>query len=249
MSTILILGGTTDAYALAERLTPEPGRRVITSLAGRTPNPRRPAGELRVGGFGGPQGLAAYLKAEQVDAVVDATHPFAATMGWNAAQACATAAIPLVRLDRPAWMPQPGDLWHPVADWPQAVTTLHRLGSRRVLLAVGRQDLAPFANQPDIHFLIRAVSPPDPMPPFPKAHLILDRGPFSLEAEHTLLAEHQIEAIICKNSGGAASAPKLAAARERQLPVIIRNRPPRPPHTPTTPTPDTATAWLVSRGL
>ncbi|MGB5830906.1 MAG: cobalt-precorrin-6A reductase [Thiohalocapsa sp.] len=244
---LLILGGTTEAYRLAEALTALDALRVITSLAGRTSAPRMPAGECRIGGFGGPQGLAAYLREEGITAVIDATHPFAATMGWNAFEGCRAASVPLMRLERPAWAPEPGDAWVLVKHWDQAIAALHQLAARRVLLAVGRQELTPFAGLDEIWFLIRAVTGPDPMPPFRRAELLLARGPFELEGERRLLADHDIDNIVCKNSGGAATAAKLIAARERGVRVIMRQRPPRPALS-TALTVEEVMAWLDQIG-
>jgi precorrin-6A/cobalt-precorrin-6A reductase len=225
--TLLILGGTSDAYDLAQALADRPGLRVISSLAGRTTAPRRPAGQLRSGGFGGALGLAAYMKDNHIDAVVDATHPFASRMGWNAAQGCAMAGVPLLRLERPAWVAGPGDRWDEVDDWDQAVA-LVAARSRRVLLAVGRQeDLAPFAGLDQVWFLIRSVEAPAPMPPFAQAELLLARGPFAHDDERRLLASRNIDTILCKNSGGPTDA-KLAAARELGIKVVMKRRPPRP---------------------
>lgn len=223
---ILILGGITEAYALARGLSESPDVRVISSLAGRTGNPRLPVGEVRIGGFGGADGLAAYLRDNRIDAVVDCTHPFASRMGWNAAEGCAVAGVPLLRLERPAWVRQDGDLWDEVDDWSQAVS-LVGARSKRVLMAVGRQELEPFAGLDHVWFLIRSVEAPDPMPPFVQAEILLARGPFTLEAERDLLAAHRIDTIICKNSGGPTDA-KLAAARELGVRVVIKNRPRRP---------------------
>jgi precorrin-6A/cobalt-precorrin-6A reductase len=242
-ATILILGGTTEGYALAGALADRPDLRVVTSLAGRTPNPRRPAGALRIGGFGGVEGLAAYLTGKRVAAVIDATHPFAATMGSHAAQACADLGVPLLRLARPAWEPGAGDRWESVDDWYGAVVALRNLGARRVLLAVGRQELSPFAILDDVWFLVRCVSRPDPLPAFAHAELLLDRGPFQLDAERALLERHRIDCIVCKNSGGSASAAKLQAARECGIPVVMRERPPRPA-LPTAPDVAAALDWL-----
>lgn len=224
--THLILGGSAEAYVLADRLAARPESRVISSLAGRTGAPRLPAGEVRIGGFGGPEGLAAYLRDHGIDVVVDCTHPFAARMGWNAAAACAAAGVPLLRLERPAWVAQPGDLWDEVADWPAAAARLGA-GARRVLLAVGRQELAPFADVAGVWFLIRTVAPPDPLPAFAQAELLLARGPFSLDSERHLLAARRIDTIVCKNSGGPTEA-KLTAARELGLRVVMKTRPRRP---------------------
>lgn len=223
---ILILGGTAEAYALADALAQRPGLRVISSLAGRTGAPRLPIGEVRVGGFGGVSGLAAYLHDNAIDAVMDCTHPFASRMGWNAAEACAAVAVPLLRLERPAWVRQDGDLWDEVDDWAEAVA-LVGARSRRVLLAVGRQDVAPFAGLDRVWFLIRSVEAPSPMPPFAQAEILLSRGPFSEASERGLLTAHRIDTIVCKNSGGPTDA-KLAAARALGVRVVMKQRPPRP---------------------
>lgn len=243
--TILILGGSGEARDLAAAVAGRPGLRVISSLAGRTEAPRLPPGEVRVGGFGGALGLAAYLDAEKIDAVVDATHPFAARMGWNAWQGCAAARRPLLRLERPAWTPGAGDTWEDVADWDQAVGRL-RQGSRRVLLALGRQELAPFAVLDDIWFLIRSVQAPDPMPPFAQAQVMLARGPFDHRFELELLSAHAIDTLVCKNSGGPTDA-KLAAARDLGLRVVMRRRPDRPA-TPTVFCTAAALEWLRHPG-
>lgn len=223
---LLILGGTSEAYSLADALAQRPGLRVISSLAGRTGAPRLPMGEVRIGGFGGVPGLEAYLRDTAIDAVVDCTHPFASRMGWNAAEACAAAAVPLLRLERPAWVRQDGDVWDEVDDWAKAVS-LVAARSRRVLLAVGRQDVAPFAGLNEVWFLIRSVETPDPMPPFAQAEILLSRGPFSETAERDLLTAHRIDTIVCKNSGGPTDA-KLAAARALGVRVVMKQRPPRP---------------------
>lgn len=223
--TILILGGTAEAYELARRLSGRSGLRVISSLAGRTIAPRRPEGEWRVGGFGGPEGLARYFREQDIFAVIDATHPFAARMGWNAAQACAVAGIRLARLERPAWVRQPGDNWDEAADWDEAIALLG-VHSRRVLLAVGRQELEPFAALDHVWFLIRSIEPPDPLLAFAQARFLPARGPFTLESERDLLRAHGIDTIVCKNSGG--DDAKLIAAREMGIRVVMKRRPPRP---------------------
>ena len=235
---ILILGGITEAYALARELAGHPDLRVISSLAGRTGNPRLPVGEVRIGGFGGAEGLAVYLRDNRIDAAVDCTHPFASRMGWNAAQACAAAGVPLLRLERPAWVRQDGDVWDEVDDWAQAVTQVGAR-SRRVLMAVGRQELEPFAGLDHVWFLVRSVEAPGPMPPFAQAEILLARGPFTLESERALLTTRRIDTIICKNSGGPTDA-KLAAARELGVRVVIKSRPRRP---------DTAKAASVAEVL
>jgi precorrin-6A/cobalt-precorrin-6A reductase len=224
---LLILGGTTEGYALAAALAGQAGLRVISSLAGRTANPRLPAGESRIGGFGGPEGLAAWLREAKITAVVDATHPFANRMGWNAAAACAATGTKLLRLERWAWQPGPGDTWHQVADWEEAAALVGRI-ARHALLALGRQEIAAFAALDHVRFLIRTVDPPDPMPRFARAELLLARGPFRENAEYALLQSREIDTVVCKNSGGTATDAKLAAARRLGIPVVMRQRPPRP---------------------
>lgn len=241
---VLILGGTTEGHALASALAGRSDVRVVSSLAGRTANPRLPPGEVRVGGFGGPDALAAYLAEQKMNAVVDATHPFAAVMGRNAADGCAKAGIPLLRLERPAWQPGPGDDWTEVDDWDAAARIVGER-SRRVLLAVGRQELAPFAALDDVWFLVRSVEAPDPMPPFKQAELLLTRGPFALAGERDLLRARGIDTIVCKNSGGSATDAKLMAARELGLKVVMKRRPSRP-EVPTAASVEAAVAWLGS---
>ncbi len=238
----LILGGTTEATALAKALAGHGRVRATVSLAGRTLKPAPLPLPTRVGGFGGADGLAAYFREHGIAAVVDATHPFAARISANAEAACAGTGVPLLVLRRPAWAPGPGDRWVSVPDVPAAAAALADLGER-VFLTVGRQELAPFEAVPDKDYLIRTVDPPDPPPDLPRWTLILDRGPFALEDERRLLAERRIEAIVSKNSGGAATAAKLAAARERGIPVVMVERPP-PGAAPVVHTAAEALAWL-----
>lgn len=243
-ASILVLGGVAEAYDLAHRLDGRPGVRVISSLAGRTDNPRLPAGETRLGGFGGVEGLADYLRQNRIGAVIDGTHPFAARMGWNAAAACAVTHTPLLRLERPAWTRQHGDLWLEVDDWDQAVAWVDA-HAQRVLLAVGRQELAPFVPLRHVWFLIRSVQGPDPRPDFAQSQMMLARGPFSLEDELDLLTRLRIDTIICKNSGGPTDS-KLTAARHLGIPVVIRNRPARP-LTPRVDNVAQALSWLENQ--
>lgn len=221
----LILGGTTEATALARRLAGHPAITAEVSLAGRTARPVLPPLPTRIGGFGGAEGLAAYLEEHRIAAVVDATHPFAARISANAVAACARAGVPLLVLTRAAWTAGRGDRWIGVPDMAGAADALRPLG-RSVFLTVGRQELAPFAAVPDKRYLIRAVDPPDPMPDLPDHRVILDRGPYTLEGELALLAEHRIDALVSKNSGGTATAAKLEAARRLGLPVVMVERPP-----------------------
>ncbi|MFD0274872.1 cobalt-precorrin-6A reductase [Kitasatospora sp. NPDC127111] len=242
---LLILGGTTEARALAAALAGSP-LRVTSSLAGRVAEPRLPAGEVRIGGFGGPAGLAAWLRAEAVDAVVDATHPFAAVMSGNAALAARATGVPLLALRRPGWAPAAGDRWHPVASLEAAAAALPALG-RRVFLTTGRQGIGAFAHLDGLHFLARSVDPPEP--PMPAAlEVLLDRGPFTLDGERALLREHRIDVVVTKDSGGAATAPKLTAARELGLPVVVVERPPLPSGVPVAESVPAALEWLGARG-
>jgi precorrin-6A/cobalt-precorrin-6A reductase len=222
---ILVLGGTAEARALAAALDAA-GIAVTSSLAGRVANPRLPAGEVRIGGFGGPEALARWLRDHDVALVVDATHPFAERISASAARATSAAGVPLLRLERPGWSERPGDRWTIVADLDAAAAAVPRLG-RRVLLTTGRQGLAAFAGVDDAWFLVRCVDPPDP--PLPDHHeVLLDRGPYSIASERALVERHAIDLIVTKDSGGRHTEAKLDVARERGLPVIVVRRPPRP---------------------
>jgi precorrin-6A/cobalt-precorrin-6A reductase len=239
---ILVLGGTTEGRHLAERLH-ELRIPAVSSLAGRVSNPRRPPGEVRTGGFGGADGLAAYLTGQSISAVVDATHPFAARITANAAVACRRTGVPLVVLNRPAWVPGAGDTWHPVSDLAgaaEAVTTLTGPDGH-VLLTTGRQETAPFAAAPQ-YFWLRAVEPPDgPLPA--RCQVLLARGPFRLDDEVALMRDLAIDVLVTKNSGGPTAA-KLRAARDRGIPVVIVERPPLPPGVTTAPDVPAALAHL-----
>jgi precorrin-6A/cobalt-precorrin-6A reductase len=222
---ILVLGGTGEARELADGLDAA-GVHVTSSLAGRVSRPRLPAGTVRIGGFGGPDRLARWLKERCVVAVVDATHPFAERISESAAGACTRAAVPLLRLQRPGWSEGPEDHWHWVADLAQAASAISSLGER-VMLTTGRQGLPAFADVKDAWFLVRCVEPPEPPLP-PRHELLLDRGPYTLDSELTLMDAHQIELVVTKDSGGTLTEAKLQAARTRGLPVIVVRRPPRP---------------------
>ncbi|MFI6347536.1 cobalt-precorrin-6A reductase [Streptomyces sp. NPDC050560] len=245
---ILLLGGTTEARRLAELLHPAHGYRVTSSLAGRVARPRTPPGEVRVGGFGGAAGLAHWLRAHTVTALVDATHPFAGTMSAHAARAAALAHVPLLALRRPGWLPVPGDDWRPVPGLAEAAALLPSLG-RRVLLTTGRTGLGAFAALDDHWFLVRSVDPPEPGTPRPaRLRTLLDRGPFTLEGERALLRGHRVDVLVTKDSGGTATAPKLTAAREAGLPVVMVTRPPAPAGVTAVATPEEAAAWLRRAG-
>ncbi|WP_328619956.1 cobalt-precorrin-6A reductase [Streptomyces sp. NBC_00354] len=223
---VLILGGTTEARRLAEALAHDPSYRVTTSLAGRVAAPVLPPGEVRIGGFGGPEGLAAWITAHRVTHLVDATHPFAERMSFNAARAAALSGVPLLALRRPGWSPGPGDDWHFADSLAEAAAALPELGGR-AFLTTGRMGLHTFAHLADTWFLVRSVDPPDaPVPP--GLEILLDRGPFTLDGERELLARHRIDVLVTKDSGGSATAPKLTAAREAGIPVLVVRRPPVP---------------------
>jgi precorrin-6A/cobalt-precorrin-6A reductase len=241
---LLILGGAGDARALAAAAVDLPGVDVTSSLAGRTTVPQLPPGRVRIGGFGGPDGLAAYLRAEQIDAVIDATHPFAATMTANAVAAAATTGVPLLVLRRPGWSERPGDAWRRVPTLDAAAAILPSLGER-VFLTTGRQGIAAFARVDRCWFLARSVEPPDPPVPA-RLTVLLDRGPFPLDAERALLAEHRIDVLVSKDSGGTAAAAKLTAARERGIPVVLIDRPALPAGARSVETADEAVSWLRS---
>ena len=221
---VLILGGTTEATALARHLEGHPVLRATMSLAGRTVRPVLSGLPTRIGGFGGVDGLAAYLREVGIDALVDATHPFARVMSDNAVQASALIGVPLARLVRPDWTPDPGDTWIRVADLHAAVQALKGLG-HRVLVTTGRKNLAPFEALPDKHYVIRTIDPPDPPPTLPNAVLIQTRGPFDRDSEAALMDRHAIDVLVTKASGGAATQAKLAAARDRGIPVVMIDRP------------------------
>ena len=223
---ILILGGTTEARELAAELTALPEVKVTTSLAGRVSRPGALTGDVRIGGFGGAEGLAAWLREHHVDAVVDATHPFAESITANAARAGAATAVPVVVLRRPGWQPGTGDDWHTVASLAEAADVLPALG-HRVLLTTGRLGLAAFAHLAQLHFVVRSVEPPEPPMP-PDAEVLLARGPFTVADEAALLRKHRIDVVVTKDSGGAATAAKLTAARQAGVPVVVVRRPPLP---------------------
>ena len=237
---VLVLGGTAEARRLAAALHRDPAYAVTSSLAGRVAVPTLPRGDVRVGGFGGADGLAAWLRGHRTDAVVDATHPFAAQMTANAVAATAATGVPLLVLRRPGWTAGPGDRWHRVLDAAAAAAMLPRLGTR-VFLATGSGDLPAFAGL-DAWFLLRAVDPPPP--PLPaRHHLVLARGPFTADAERALLREHRVDVLVARDSGGELTAAKLVAARELGLPVVLLARPPAP-DAPAVASVEEAVAWL-----
>lgn len=243
---LLVLGGTGEAVALAraavdrftDRLT------VITSLAGRTATPRDIAGEVRTGGFGGAAGLTAHLLAERIDLVIDATHPFAASIAANAAAACAKTGVPRVKLLRPPWRARLGDDWRPAADFAAAGAMAGTIG-RRIFLTTGPGDLDVFTGLAGVWFLVRLLQPATAPLPLTAYRTVVGRPPFAVEAERALLAEHRIDTLVTKQSGGPGEA-KLAAARALGLPVIMIERP-APPAGDRFETVEQAMAWLSAR--
>jgi len=226
---ILVLGGTVEARSLAARVP------VLTSLAGRVRALDLPAGEVRVGGFGGVEGLVAWLREHQPSAVVDATHPFAAQMSAHAVEACAAVEVPLLRLQRPGWVEGPGDRWTRVASLGEAAAAV---GSRRVLLTTGRQAVEPFLGLREV--VLRAIERPADLPS--SWVVVLGRPPWSLADELAQIAEHRIEVLVTKDSGGP-TAPKLEAARRTGLEVVMVDRPPVLASAVVT-TVDDAVTWL-----
>jgi precorrin-6A/cobalt-precorrin-6A reductase len=244
MMRVLLLGGTGEGRKLAEALVDRPDWYVVTSLAGRLALPTPPPGELRVGGFGGPEGLAAWLRAEGIGAVVDATHPFAARISASALTAAASVGVPLIRLSRAGWTEQEGDRWVRVGSLAEAAKTLSGYGDR-VFLTTGRQSLASFAYLTEPWFLARCVDPPEGLLP-PKLTVLLDRGPFTVDGEVALLDSYQIRVLVSKDSGGEMTAAKLTAARRLAVPVILVDRP-AASGAPTVSTVEDALSWLDSQ--
>ena len=245
--TILLLGGTAEAYALAERLVREKFARrvrILTSLSGATKTPRLPAGEVRFGGFGGPEGLADFLHQENVSLLVDATHPFAEQISRNAVLASTATEIPLLRLERPPWVPEPEDRWISVLNLAAAAAWL-REHPHTVFLTTGIRKLDAFRGCLSSRFVIRTITPPQLVEPWPHASFVQARGPFSVEAELQLFRDHNISLLVTKNSGGSATAPKLHAARQLDLPVLMTERP-ELPLSKTVSEVDAALAWITS---
>ena len=218
-----MLGGTTEASALASLLAAR-GETAVLSYAGRVADPKPQPVPVRVGGFGGVDGLAAYLRAHRVTHLVDATHPFAAQMSTNAIAAADRVGVPLLALTRPAWKPVAGDRWTNVATVDAAVAALAG-PPRRVMLALGRMHVDAFAVQPQHYYLLRFVDPPAEPPVLPRHRLVVDRGPFDVESDLRLMQAHAIDIIVCKNAGGTGAKAKLDASRALDLPLIMIARP------------------------
>lgn len=224
---VLVLGGTTEASALASLLAADPRFDATLSLAGRTSNPRPQLLATRVGGFGGIEGLARWLRDEKADAVIDATHPYAAQMSTNAVAACTQAGLPLGSIVRPPWQRLEDDSWRIV---PTAEAAAVALGKTplRVFLSLGRQDLHAFAASPQQRYVARTIEVPEQAALPPNLKILQARGPFDRDSEARLLAKEEIDIIVSKNSGGTATYAKIEAARELDLPVIMIARPDKP---------------------
>ena len=239
---VLLLGGTSEGRALAARLHPEVD--VVSSLAGRVPDPALPEGEVRIGGFGGVEGMRRWLVDSKVDAVVDATHPYAATITAHAAAVCDELGLPHLLLARPAW--PPGDALVVDSD-AEAAKTVTTERYSRVFLTTGRSGTAAFADV-DAWFLIRAVTAPDPDTLPPRHQLVLSRGPYHYDDELALLRDQRIDALVTKNSGGQMTRPKLDAAAALGVAVVMVERPRLPDGVTTVSTVDDAAAWVRSTG-
>ncbi|HIK36738.1 MAG: cobalt-precorrin-6A reductase [Geminocystis sp.] len=237
---LLLLGGSSEAIELQRRLRQYPQLEVIFSLAGSVSKPRVEAS--RVGGFGGVEGLVGYIRREAIDLLIDATHPFAANISFNAYTAANTVGIPHLQLVRLPWEKQEGDNWIEVKSHQQAADILPELGNR-IFLTIGRQELSKYAHLRQLWFLMRMIE--SPSPPIPPGEIILARGPFSLQEEIELLKRYQIQVIVSKNSGGDATYAKIVAARQLSLPVVMIKRPTFPPANRVF-TVDAAIDWLLN---
>lgn len=244
---LLILGGTTEASVLARALAARIDVDPLLSLAGRTDAPATPPIPHRIGGFGGADGLAAFLREQAIDAVVDATHPFAARISANAVAACRTDGVPLAVFTRPAWTRVPGDTWISMPNLSSAVEVLKSQPTRRVFLTTGRLDLARFRDAPQHQYLVRSIDPPAAVDMPPEATVILARPPFSIADEIALMRSSNVDLLVSKNSGGQASAAKLAAARELAVPVLMVERP-APSGAPELHDLDAVLAWIAAVG-
>jgi precorrin-6A/cobalt-precorrin-6A reductase len=244
--SVLLLGGTAEAALLARAISGRFGGAVAltTSLAGRTASPMPIPGNVRIGGFGGVEGLAAYLRRHAIDLVIDATHPFADQISAHARLACAAASVDRLMLVRPMWQRRELDRWIEVADLAGAAAIVGKVG-RRAWLTVGASELDAFAHVTEVRFLVRLIHAPTRPLPLRLHQVLLGRGPFSLVEEQHVLQRHAIDVLVCKASGGAATEAKLIAAREASLPVIMVRRPPAEAGE-SVPSVDAALAWLQS---
>ncbi len=241
---VLILGGTTEASELASLLASRPDLRATLSLAGRTKNPVLPRISYRIGGFGGAEGLVAWMRENHVTAIIDATHPFASRMPFNAAVAAQACSIPIISLTRLAWKAQTGDDWLEVETHQLAIDSLSATG-KRIFLTVGRLEVDNYIAAHQHFYLVRTIDDVSPKQ-LQNAKYITARAPFSVEGEQTLMEEHHIDTLITKNSGGSATAAKLVAARNLGIKVILISRPPKP-DIPCVMSAEAALAWIIHK--
>jgi precorrin-6A/cobalt-precorrin-6A reductase len=244
---LLILGGTAEAAALARATLERFGDQisVTTALAGRTDEPAPLPGMVRIGGFGGPEGLASYLESEAVDLLIDATHPFAEQISRHARLATEQKSVPRLMLDRPAWKRHPLDRWIEVETMTGAAMAVARLG-RRCLMTAGTRGIEAFSGNSGVHFVVRLIDAPREALPLPSYELLLARGPFVLADERALLKQHRIDIMVAKASGGGATEAKLIAAREAEMPVVLLRRP-RPEPGPRVENVAAALEWIGAR--
>lgn len=221
---VLVLGGTSEGLDVAKALA-DAGFHTVTSLAGVTASPHLPAGEVRRGGFGGEEGLAGYAQAENLCAIIDATHPYAVQISRHAHGAAQKAKLPYLRLERAQWRAEPADRWIEVASVSGAVAALPR--SARPFVTIGRKEVAPFFSRSDLQGVVRMIEAPGVAIPGGWT-LIQARPPFSLDDEVRLLEHHGITHLVSKNSGGELTRAKIIAARERKIPVVMVVRPDKP---------------------
>ncbi len=245
MPRILLLGGTNEASRLAGALA-ERGADAVFSYAGRTTKPIPQPLPTRIGGFGGVEGLKRFIADEGITHIVDATHPFAAGMCWNAAAAAEATGVESLSLQRPPWAPQAGDDWTEVGDVDAAVRALPAARTR-IFLAIGRQNIGAFATAPQHHYVLRIVDEPDGPLPLPDCAAIVSRGPFTRDGDAAMMRERGIELVVSKNAGGNIARAKIDAARELGLPVIMIARPEQPERT-TVATVEDALGWLQATG-
>jgi precorrin-6A/cobalt-precorrin-6A reductase len=217
---VLVLGGTSEASALARLLAGRTDIQSMLSFAGRTKNPVAPPIPFRIGGFGGADGLASFLIAENIDVLIDATHPFAERISQNAVIAAQTTSVPLIVLTRAPWQRTPADHWIEVPDMAAAAQAIGSI-PKRVFLTIGRLQVAAFEAAPQHFYLVRTIDAIEPVPHLPKHNIVTGRGPFSQDEEERLMRTETIDIVISKNSGGTASFPKILAARKLALPVIM----------------------------
>ena len=236
---VLLLGGTEEAYRLAEKIT-QTGWRCLTSLAGITRNPRIPPGELIQGGFGGAEGIGDFLREQSISALIDATHPFAEQISRNAVEACEKTQVPLLRLERPSWPLRPG--WEIKANLGEAALFFQDK-KERIFLTIGRQEADEFRVSRSSYFLVRMIDPPEAPLKIENHELLLMRGPFDVESERRILRDHRIDWLVTKNSGGESGLSKLTAAEEEGVNVCIIDRP-RLPECFSVETVGEAVAWL-----